>query len=139
MEFKKFNNRYVIRLDKGDEIIESLKKICNMENIKTASITGIGATNNATIGVYELNLKKYHEKNVKGDFEISSLVGNISTFHGEVLPHIHVNLTGLDHNCIGGHLLSANISITCEIFMDILDGEIRKEFNDAVGANTFKF
>ena len=28
MEFKKFGSKYVLRMDKGEEIVETLKKLC---------------------------------------------------------------------------------------------------------------
>ena len=43
MEFKRFENDYVVRLNKGENVIESLKKLCKEENIKLAAITGLGA------------------------------------------------------------------------------------------------
>ena len=33
MEFKRFENDYVVRLNKGENVIESLKKLCKEENI----------------------------------------------------------------------------------------------------------
>ena len=43
MEYKKFETAYVVRLDPGDEICESLLAIAKQENIALASISGIGA------------------------------------------------------------------------------------------------
>ena len=34
MEYKKFNNQYVIRIDKGEEICAKLKEVAQKENIK---------------------------------------------------------------------------------------------------------
>lgn len=36
MEFRKFDNNYVIRIDKGEEIITSLTKLCKEEDISLA-------------------------------------------------------------------------------------------------------
>ena len=43
MEYRKFADTYVIRLDKGEEIISSLQAICEKENIRLGSVEGIGA------------------------------------------------------------------------------------------------
>ena len=51
MEYRKFDNSYVVRLNKGEEVIASLKELCNNENIKLAEITGLGASNLVEIGV----------------------------------------------------------------------------------------
>ena len=34
MKAKKFNNKYLIRIDKGEEIVETLKEFCEKEDIK---------------------------------------------------------------------------------------------------------
>ena len=43
MEYMKFDDAYVVRLDCGEEIVESLTKICDREKITLATIEGIGA------------------------------------------------------------------------------------------------
>ena len=40
MDYRKFENQYVIRLDRGEEIVASLKTIAEKENIKTCVSNG---------------------------------------------------------------------------------------------------
>ena len=47
MEYKKFDNIIIARIDKGEEILEQLKAIAINENIKLASINAIGAVNDS--------------------------------------------------------------------------------------------
>ena len=58
MEYKKFGNTIIARLDVGDEVMESLKKIVESEKIKLAQINGLGGTNDFTIGVRNQETKK---------------------------------------------------------------------------------
>ena len=58
MNYRKFENQYVIRLDRGEEIVESLKTIAEKENIKLAYLTGIGAVGNVQ-PVCLIQKKKY--------------------------------------------------------------------------------
>ena len=53
MEYKQYTNKYILRLDPGEEIVESITKIAETEKIKLASVTGIGAINKAKIGVFD--------------------------------------------------------------------------------------
>ena len=55
---QKFNNQYVIRIDKGEEICAKLKEVAQKENIKLAYLTGIGAAGKVTAGVL-IQRKKY--------------------------------------------------------------------------------
>lgn len=50
MDYRKFENQYVIRLDRGEEIVESLKFVAE-KKIKLAYLTGIGAAGKVTAGV----------------------------------------------------------------------------------------
>ena len=52
MEYRKFNNTIIARIDKGEEILEEIKKIAQKENIKLANINALGATNDFTVGVF---------------------------------------------------------------------------------------
>ena len=139
MKYRKFGNTFVVRLDKGEEIIETLKKFCQENNIKLASFSGIGATNKVTIGFFETGKKKYHSKEFIGDFEIAPLVGNISTKDGETYIHAHINISSPNYTAFAGHLNFAIVSATCEIFINIIDGELDREFSDEIGLNLFKF
>ena len=40
MEYQKFADTYVVRLDKGEEIIASLQALCEKEQIALASVEG---------------------------------------------------------------------------------------------------
>ena len=51
MEYRKFNNTIVARIDKGEEILDKIKEIALKENIKLANINALGATNDFTVGV----------------------------------------------------------------------------------------
>ncbi len=139
MEYKKFGNKYVLRMDKDEEVVETLKNFCEKEDIKLGWLKGLGAVNEASIGLFETKSKEYHTKDLKGDFEITSLLGNISRMDGEVYLHLHVNLADEKYNTQGGHLSKAVISATGEFIIEEMDGEVGREFNDEVGLNLYKF
>jgi uncharacterized protein len=93
MEFKKFGNKIIIRIDKGEEIVETLKNFCEQQDIKLGTIQGIGATNKVKIGLFDTESKQYFSNEYKGDFEIAPLYGNISTMDGKIYLHLHVNMS----------------------------------------------
>ena len=43
MEYRKFDNTIIARIDKGEEILEKVKEIALKENIKLASISALGS------------------------------------------------------------------------------------------------
>lgn len=139
MEYKKFGNKYVLRMDRGEEIVETLKTFCREENITLGWVNGIGAVNQAIVGLFEVASKKYHSTTFKGDYEITSLVGNISTMNNEVYLHLHINLSDIECRTFGGHLNSATISVTGEIIIESIEGSIDREFSKEIGVNLIKF
>ena len=78
MIYKRFNNKIIVRIDKGEEIVESLTKVCKENNITLGSVSGIGATNKVKIGLFDVDSKEYHSKELVGNYEIAPLSGNIS-------------------------------------------------------------
>ena len=139
MEYKKFNDTYVLRLNKGEEVIESLKELCSKEEIKLAEITGLGASNLVEIGLFNVNTKEYKTKLFEGMFEITSLVGNATRKDGEVYLHLHINFGNEAGNAFGGHLVRARISATGEIIVREIEGEVGRKFSDEIGLNLLDF
>ncbi len=139
MEFKKFGTKYVIRMDKGEEIVETLKRFCQEQQITLGWVKGLGAVNKATIGLFEVGIKEYHSVELTGDYEITSLLGNISTMNGEVYLHLHINLSDASYKTYGGHLNSAVISATGELLVEAVEGTVERCLDEEIGLNLYKF
>ena len=140
MEYRKFSQGYVLRLDPGEEIVASLTRLVEQEQVQLGSVTAIGAANDVTIGIFSTQEKQYHARRYQGDYEISALVGNVTRKEGEPYLHLHITIgnpaTGEVH---AGHLTSATISATLELFLQVWDGQVGREFSDQVGLNLFRF
>ena len=135
MLFKKYDNKLIIRLDIGEEVVETIKNVCTDLKIRSGTITGIGASNEASIGIYYPGLKLYQSKIIKGNLEITSLCGNITSMNNEVYIHIHASIADEYYVVWGGHLYSAVVSVTCEVFIDIFEYTIHREKNLELGLN----
>lgn len=139
MQFKKFENKYILRLDKGEEIVETLTKFCKENGVKLGFVSGIGATNKAKVGFFNVDTKEYSGKEFTGNLEICSLVGNISTQKGEPYIHLHATISDEEHRCFGGHLNYAYVSATFEVIIGEVDGSVDREFSEEIGLNLYKF
>lgn len=139
MEYRKFNNTIIARLDRGEEITEQLKQIALKENIKLANINALGAVNDFTVGVYKVDEKKYYSNKFQGNFEIVSLTGTINTMDGEFYMHLHMSAGDEKGQVFGGHLNEAKVSATCEVVINTIEGEVDRYFDKEIGLNLFKF
>ena len=139
MDYRRFENKIVVRIDKGEEIIEKMLEICKKENVLLANVNALGAVGEFEVGLFKTGEKKYYSTVHKGDFEIVSLTGSITTKDGELYHHIHMSAADSENKVYGGHLNYAKVSATCEMFIDILNGTVERRFEDEIGLNLFKF
>ncbi len=137
MKYKRFGNTLVVRIDRGEEILEKLRELAEKESIKLASVSALGATNDFTVGVFNTAEKKYCSNEFEGAFEIVSLTGTISTMDGAFYAHLHMSAGNEKGEVFGGHLNRAMISATCEMVVTVIDGEVDRYHDDDVGLNLF--
>lgn len=139
MEYKRFGGKLIVRIDKGEEILSVLNKLCDQEQIKLASVSAIGAVSVAEIGCFDTREKKYYAKRIEGVYELTSLAGTVSRMNEKVYLHTHATLAGMDNTVVGGHLNSAIVGATCEMVVDIIDGQVNRVFSEEIGLNLISF
>ena len=139
MEYRKFGNTLVVRIDKGEEILESVRVLAEKENIKLASVQALGAINEFTVGVLETATKQYRSNSFTGAYEIVSLAGTINTKDDEFYCHLHLSAGNDKGEVFGGHLNRAVVSATCEMIVTCIDGRVERQFSDEIGLNLFHF
>lgn len=139
METKKIGNRIIARLDKKEEVLDALHKIAVQYDIRLASVQAIGATNHVKIGLFNTEEKKYYSNVLDQDMEITSLIGNITRKDNEIYLHLHINVADENQRVYGGHLYECVISATLEMFIDVIDGSIERQFDENIGLNLMKF
>ena len=135
MKVKKIDDVYLVRVDKGEDIMKTLNDICAEKGIRLAKISGIGATDSISLSVYNSDEKKYYTKNFTGPHEITNLTGNVTQLDNQTYLHIHATIADKDFNAYGGHLKSAVVSGTCEIFIYKVNAYIDKIKDEVTGLN----
>jgi hypothetical protein len=135
MQYKQFGSTYLVRIDLGEEIIESLKKLCEDEQIRLGRVEAIGATDHASVGVYDLEKKEYYPEKIDEFMEIASLNGSITAMDGKPYIHLHATLADRHHVIHGGHVLEMRVGATCEMFVTVFDGAVNRQKDEALGIN----
>lgn len=139
MDYRKFGTTYVMRLDPGDEIVEKVLWLAAVENIKLATVTGLGAVDNVTLGIFSPDTKQFKANMFHTDFEIVSLTGTITSQRGRPYAHLHMAVGDLAGRCYGGHLNRAVVSATAEIIMTVIHGEVDRQPDAKIGLNLMHF
>ena len=139
MEYKRFGSTVVARIDRGEEILSALKDIALRENIKLAAVSALGATDDFTVGVFNVQQKQYHANRFQGAYEIVSLTGTVDRMAEEFYAHLHLSAAGADNQVVGGHLNRAVISATGELVLTRIAGELDREKSPEVGLNLWAF
>ena len=139
MEYRQFGDYYVVRVDRGEEVLEQVTKLCKEEGIQVGSTVGLGATDHVEMGLFNTTDKVYRRTTLTGPMEITSLVGNISTMKGETYLHFHINVCDEQMNVHGGHLNACYVSATCEITITKIEAQIERKFSEEIGLNLYEF
>ena len=139
MEYKRFQDRIVARIDRGEEIHAQLKELALREQIRLAEVSALGAVNDFTVGVFKTDERKYYANHFTGSFEIVSLTGTITTQDGAYYAHLHMSAGNDKGEVFGGHLNEAIVSATCEMVVNVIDGTVERAFSEDVGLNLMRF
>lgn len=139
MEYGKFDRTYIVRIDRGEEILEQVKALALKEGIRLAAVQALGAVNEFTVGVFRPEQKRYDANTFRGDFEIVSLTGTINTMDGAFYTHLHMSAGDDTGHVFGGHLNRAVVSAVCEMVVTEIPGSVDRAFSEEVGLNLFKF
>ncbi|MBQ7155491.1 MAG: DNA-binding protein [Synergistaceae bacterium] len=140
MQYRRFGNKYFVRVDRGEEIIASLERLCGQEGISLAEVEALGAVDDFSVGLFDVEEKKYHGNHFEFPAEIVSLWGTVTTKDGKFYQHIHMSAADKEGRVFGGHLVSARVSATCEMTVDVIPGfTVERKFDEDVGLNLFEF
>ena len=133
MKFRMEKYRAYMTLAKGDNINKTFESFAELKGIGCAWLNGIGALENPEIGYYSLEDKGYHRKTFKGEYELTSLIGNITLKEGKPFSHTHITFSDTEFRVFGGHLFNANITAAGEFIMQFGSDEINREMNAKIG------
>jgi len=139
MKYKLIQDKYVIRLEKGEELVKTLSEFCASNKIIFGYFYGVGAVSKAELAHYSLETKEYYSKIIEEPLEICSLSGNVALFEGRIAIHAHVVVSDREMKTYGGHIKEAVISATCEIFLKRINSEVDRSYSKEIGLNLFDF
>ena len=104
------------------------------QSLSAASFKAIGALQSVKLGWYNPETKKYATAiEFAEQVELLSLVGDVAQQDGKPIVHAHMIVGRSDGSTAGGHLLSAIVRPTCEVFLTESPAHLSKEFDPESG------
>ena len=124
---------WLVRLNKGEQLVTSLTKLVKKESIKGAWISGLGGALSAELGFYHLEKQEYEYKKLDQLLEITSLQGNVSWVGDEPKLHIHGSFSDETMQAFGGHVKELTVGGTCEMLLHAFQTPLTRTLNEEVG------
>jgi predicted DNA-binding protein with PD1-like motif len=129
MRFRQEEGGYLIRLESGEEIINTLAKFVLDNNIPGGFFHGLGALDSASIGLYNYATRSYITKVYKNKLDIAVMTGNIAYNDSGDAPviHCHVTVSDSEQNTRAGHLFEGVVLVTVEIYLRVFQEKLYRE------------
>lgn len=135
---KGFNPRTAtLVLGKNDDLIAGLYRYAELNQIKGASFTAIGALGSAALAFFDKDKRVYKLIPVPKQTELVSFSGNIGRKEGKYAVHAHGVVSLEDGQCIGGHFLYASVWPTVEVSIHETEVAVEKELDEETGLSLY--
>ena len=138
MEYRKFGDTIVLRLEVGEEIAESLAALCEKKSWNSAR-SAAGAAARSRWACLTRRKRSISAGNTRVILKLAALRGTLPEkkraptctciWYSEIPGRMSV----------AGHLNRAVISATAELFVRVLPGSVGRRMDDEVGLNLFQF
>lgn len=144
MDYKNIDNVIFLRIDKDEEILNTITEVCKKENILSGYFQGIGACGEVVVSTYQAETDDFlHHKKI-GMLELVSMMGNISMDeNGDPILHSHASFSYLDNSdepsIIAGHLTQATVLYTGEITITPVKNQIGRMIDPITGISVWRF
>jgi uncharacterized protein len=143
MKAKSLKGSYLIRLEIGEEVLSSLGAFVRRKRIRSGWLQGIGAVNEVTLGVYDLERKAYDKRLFRNDHELVIMAGDISWLGPlatrragrDPVLHVHAVIADPKLRTFGGHLFSATCCVTVEVVLQPSGVSVRRRRDERTGLN----
>lgn len=133
MQYTQSGNTYVIKIEKGEELMTTLIAFCAERDITCGYFFGIGAAEQLSCGYYALHEKKYYFTAYDELVEVVSLTGNVALKEGKPFIHAHGVFTGTDNRAFGGHIEHITSGIVIEVMLTVVDASVERTLDEEIG------
>lgn len=117
---------FFLVFDRGDDVIETLRKFSREQEIRGGHFAAIGALQRGVVAYWNRELRKYEHIEVDDQVEVLSLLGDITMEGDDRKVHGHIVLGRRDGSTIGGHLIEGTVFPTLEMHLTDFAGKLER-------------
>ncbi len=135
MQIKEKNNLVILRMFPKENVFEGLVKALKECKVETAVfVSGIGQLKDVHLGYFK-EKGDYQEQVFDKPLELLSLNGfaSLNQEQSEYDFHLHATLSEIEKRAVGGHLISAVVSVTLEIALLKSEITIKRRVEEQFG------
>jgi hypothetical protein len=125
---------FAVIMDKGDEVLSSIRAFAADERISVAQITAIGALSDVVLKYFDWDAKEYRDIAIREQVEVASLNGDVALDpKGKPAIHIHLVVGKRDGSAMAGHLGEAHVRPTLEVIIEEQPSYLQKTLDRESG------
>jgi predicted DNA-binding protein with PD1-like motif len=133
MRFQQFDDRYIVRLEDGEPVMQTLTAFLGGQGVAFANLSAAGAVQWARLGYWNAETRVYEYREFEEQLEVVSFQGNASRKVGEPFLHIHGVFGRRDFTVLGGHVQEARVHPTLEVWLRTEVLPVRRAKDRATG------
>ncbi len=131
----KADKNFILKLETGESFMTVVPEFLEAQKIGAAVFSAVGAVSTVELGYFNPHLKDYRKKLYTDEMEIVSLTGNVAMLDQKPSIHMHGSFGHTDFSLIGGHIFKLVVGATCEVFLQVLDGEMQRALDPSTNLN----
>ena len=133
MKYNKVDDKIFTSIDKGELVNQSLLNVAEKEGLNSGWVNGLGAISNIEIGYWDIEEKIYVKKTFDEDYELLSLIGNVSLVDNKPFIHTHISFSDTKFKVYGGHLFDAKVIAAAEFCIFTSEYHLHRKLNCDIG------
>ena len=133
MKYRKVDDKIYVSIDKGELVNDKLLEVAKIEKLNSGWINGLGAISDIEIGYWDIEKKIYIKKYFDEDYELLSLIGNISLVNNESFIHTHISFSNTEFKVFGGHMFDAKVIAAAEFCIFTSNYHLHRKLNCDIG------
>lgn len=124
---------FIIKIERGEKVMDQLTAFCAANNITSGSLQGIGAVEWISCGYYDLEKRVYNFIQYEELVEVVNFSGNVALKEGVPFVHAHAVFSRADNSTFGGHVEEMRVGVVLEVHLVTEPVVVIRKFDEDTG------